>query len=148
MKFKFLIAVLAVSALVAACGSDSGGHAGHAASGNGDAVRTVKVEMRDIEYSISTLDVAKGDTIKFEFTNTGKLEHDAFIGDESAQSEHESSMMEDGAMDHHSDANALTVKPGKTGSLTHTFDAAGETVIGCHEAGHYAGGMKIVVKVA
>ncbi len=51
-------------------------------------------------------------------------------------------------MHHGGDSNAITVKPGKTGSLTYTFDKAGETIIGCHENGHYDAGMKIAVTVA
>nr|MBA2609447.1 hypothetical protein [Actinomycetota bacterium] len=73
---------------------------------------------------------------------------DAFIGDDSAQADHESSMR-DGGMHHGSgDSDAITVKPGKTGSLSYTFDKAGETLIGCHETGHFAAGMKIAVTVA
>jgi uncharacterized cupredoxin-like copper-binding protein len=44
--------------------------------------------------------------------------------------------------------DALTVEPGKTGELQHTFDAAGETLIGCHEPGHYEAGMRVAVTVS
>lgn len=47
-----------------------------------------------------------------------------------------------------SDADAITVEPGDTGELTHTFDESGEFEIGCHEPGHYEAGMKIDVTVA
>jgi uncharacterized cupredoxin-like copper-binding protein len=43
--------------------------------------------------------------------------------------------------------NAVTVKPGETGSFTYTFTTPGSLIIGCHEKGHYAAGMKIVVNV-
>ncbi len=139
MKSKVLIAVAALAALFAACGGSNGNDAA--------ADRTVKVEMRDIAYSIDTLDLTKGETVKFEFTNKGKLDHDAFIGDNEAQADHESSKG-DGGMHHGGDSNAITVKPGKSGSLSYTFDKAGETLIGCHETGHYDDGMKIAVTVA
>ena len=46
------------------------------------------------------------------------------------------------------DAEALTVQPGKTGRLTHTFDWPGTFEIRCHQPGHYATGMKVAVTVA
>ena len=138
MKTKLAVAALAIVFLAGACG-------GADDAGNSDAAsRTVAIEMRDIEYSVTSLDVEKGETVRFEFTNTGRVDHDAFIGDEDAQADHGKGMT---MHDHGSESDAVTVKPGKTGSLTHTFDEAGETIIGCHETGHYAAGMKIVVTV-
>lgn len=146
MKSKFVIVALVLAVLAAACGGDDSTVA------SSDGARTVKVEMRDISYSIKTLDVTKGETIKFEFSNTGKAEHDAFVGDEMAQTDHEKEMSSGSnsgmSTDHGSDPNAITVKPGKTGELTYTFDKAGTILIGCHETGHYAAGMKISVTVA
>lgn len=40
-----------------------------------------------------------------------------------------------------------SVKPGETKELTHTFDAAGQTIAGCHLPGHFGGGMKASVTV-
>ena len=54
-----------------------------------------------------------------------------------------------GGMSHGgSDAEAITVEPGKTGSLTRTFDEAGTVVLGCHEPGHYASGTKATINVS
>jgi uncharacterized cupredoxin-like copper-binding protein len=44
--------------------------------------------------------------------------------------------------------DGITVDPGKTGELTHTFDRTGTVEIGCHQPGHYAAGMKLAVTVA
>ncbi|MGI8793741.1 MAG: cupredoxin domain-containing protein [Acidimicrobiales bacterium] len=148
MKIRLIIAAVALALLAAACGSDDSTTVG---SGSGSA-RTVKVQMRDIAYSIDALDVKQGETITFEFKNTGKVDHDAFVGDEMAQADHEKEMAggsDSGMnMDHGSDADAITVKPGKTETLTYTFDKAGGVLIGCHQTGHYAAGMKIVVTVS
>jgi uncharacterized cupredoxin-like copper-binding protein len=46
----------------------------------------------------------------------------------------------------HGDAG-IKVEPGKTGELTHTFRKGESVVIGCHEPGHYAAGMKLAVAV-
>lgn len=148
MKHRRVIAVLALTVAAACGGDDSGTAASHGGT------RTVKVEMRDIAYSIKTLDVKTGETVKLEFTNRGKVEHDAFIGDEMAQADHEKEMASGGSdssmtgMDHSADSDAITVKPGGNGALTYTFDKAGTVLIGCHKRGHYATGMKIAVTVA
>ncbi len=135
---------LAVLLLVvlAACGSSDGGST---AAGPTDA-RTVDVEMRDIAFSPTSVDARVGEKLRFVFKNTGGVTHDAFIGDQAAQDEHEKDMR--GGHDHMKMANAVSVKPGKSASLTYTFAKAGQVVIGCHEPGHYTGGMKVLVNVA
>ena len=144
MKRFSLLLVLPALVILAACGSDDGST--DAGSGQG-ADRTIDVEMRDIAFSPTTIDVRTGETIRFSFKNTGQVEHDAFIGDAAAQDAHEKEMRE-GHDDHGKEANAVSVKPGKSASLTHTFDTPGQVLIGCHEPGHYVGGMKITVNVA
>jgi uncharacterized cupredoxin-like copper-binding protein len=41
----------------------------------------------------------------------------------------------------------VSVAPGAEQDLTHTFDDAGEVLIGCHEVGHYEAGMVARVRV-
>ena len=144
MKRFSLLLVLPALVILAACGSDDGST--DAGSGQG-ADRTIDVEMRDIAFSPTTIDVRTGETIRFSFKNTGQVEHDAFIGDAAAQDAHEKEMRESHD-DHGKEANAVSVKPGKSASLTHTFDKPGQVFIGCHEPGHYVGGMRITVNVA
>ena len=105
--------------------------------------------MRDIAYSPTAVTVKKGDTVRFVFVNKGKLPHDAFIGDEAAQADHEEEMRAaDGEHGGHGSDGGITVEPGKTAELEETFDEAGTTLIGCHEPGHYEAGMKVAVTVA
>ena len=143
MKRILLFSSVVALVLLAACGSDAGSTGADAGS---SADRTIGVEMRDIAYSPTSIDVRVGETVRFNFKNTGQVTHDAFIGDGPAQDAHEKQMRE--GHDHGKDANAVSVKPGKSASLTHTFDRAGQVLIGCHEPGHYVGGMKITVNVA
>ena len=139
-----VIAILSVPVLVllGACGS---GDDEPTVAGAGED-RTVEIEMRDIAFSPSSVDVRAGEKIRFVFTNTGQITHDAFIGDAAAQDEHEKDMR--GGHDHGEGSNAISVKPGKKAQLVHTFDRPGQTLIGCHEPGHYTGGMKVTVNVA
>lgn len=131
--------------LVAACGGD-----GSEAS---SADRTIAIDMRDNAYRPARVEVTKGETVRFVFRNRGKVAHDAFIGDEPAQVDHEMEMSKEpaGGMDHGGgDDAAITVESGEEGELTHTFDESDETdglLIGCHEPGHYEGGMKVAISV-
>jgi uncharacterized cupredoxin-like copper-binding protein len=114
--------------------------------------QAVSIDMRDIAFSPNQVTVPAGKAIRFEFHNRGKVAHDAYIGDEQMQMAHERDMATpkssmDGAM-HHGDTDAVTVKPGKSAALTHTFKAGDQMLIGCHEPGHYAAGMKVTVAVS
>lgn len=135
----------AVALVTAACGGSDDGGPSDTASGS---TKTVEVKMVDIAFEPAEFTVKKGETVTFRFTNEGKVEHEAFIGDEQAQAEHEEDMSGGDEMHHGDDVeHAVDVKPGKTGTLTYTFDEQGSTQIGCHEPGHYAEGMKIDVTV-
>lgn len=144
-RASVLASVIGSLALLAVgCGgSDDGGSGGSASGGNASAARTIDVEMKDIAYAPTSVDVKAGEKVTFNFRNTGAIAHDAFIGDEAAQAKHEKDMK---GMDQDS-KNAVTVDPGKTGSLTYTFDKAGSILVGCHQPGHYAAGMKIQVNI-
>ncbi len=149
MRRAFGILIIAVGVVAAACGGgDSGNTTGSGASAS--ATRTVRIEMRDIAFTPKTVEVKKGETVEFVFTNAGKLPHDAFIGDAEAQTGHEEDMRaaEEHGGGHGGDTDAITVEPGKSGELTHTFDAAGTTLIGCHQPGHYEAGMQVAVTVS
>ncbi len=138
-----LLLFIAVLALLTACGSGDD-DASPAASGD---ERVVEVEMRDIAFAPTALDVRAGEKVRFVFKNTGQVAHDAFIGDAAAQEEHEKEMRA-GHGDHGSGSNAVTVKPGKTAALTYTFTQPGQVLLGCHQPGHYTGGMKATVNIA
>ncbi len=152
-RFSYVVAFLAAATVTAACGSSSMDHSSMSnnasttmAAGPAKAAdRTVDVNMVDIGFAPAALSVNAGETVKFVFHNTGKVDHEAIIGDETVQSDHEQKMMAGGQGMEMSDANSVTVKPGATGELTYTFAGAGQTVIGCHELGHYAAGMKVAV---
>ena len=88
MNIRPVLVAFAVAVIAAACGGGGGDHAAH----DGSSTRTVDIAMHDIDFSLSALTVQRGETIKFVFQNSGALVHDAFIGDEAAQQEHEMEM--------------------------------------------------------
>lgn len=146
---RLMTASIAVAALgLAACGDDN------TTAGTASAPRTVEIEMRDIAFSPDEVDVQAGETIRFVFQNKGAVTHNAFIGDEAAQDDHEMEMREMGGMgdsdgDHDAmdDEGGITVMPGETGEITHTFSEGDDLLVGCHEEGHYAGGMRIMINM-
>ena len=145
IRHRVLGFVVAVT-VVGGCGGGSH-HSPSASSDTTPASRTVDVTMRDIAYEPTTVPVHVGETVAFVFHNEGKIPHDAFLGDEAAQAEHEKEMRGGGMdkMADHGGGNAITVEPGKTGMLSHTFRPAESLIIGCHQAGHYQAGMKLAL---
>ncbi len=150
------LAAVAVAVLVlGACGSDADtGSAGGALS-DGD---RVEVEMTDLAFDPSEFEVAQGATVTFVFDNTDTIDHEAIIGDETAQDEHEAEMMDSGGdmdgaddMGHKSGASdpseSVLVAPGENAEITYTFDETGDVLLGCHQAGHYDGGMVATITV-
>jgi len=135
---------VALTGTGAACGGGSHDSMSHGGS-SAEATRTVDVTMKEFSYDPATVAVKAGETVKFVFHNQGQILHDAFIGDEAAQAEHEKQMRE--GMQDHSDT-MLKVIPGQTGILTHTFKPGESLIIGCHETGHYQAGMKMALTVS
>lgn len=142
----------AVAVLIAACGPGASVAPGSVAPSVGQAtapsgeVRAVAVAMSDtFRFDPERIEVAAGETIRFEVTNNGAIVHELYVGDETAQAEHEAEMQTNGMA--HDDPNGVSVDPGATKAFEMTFSDAGELVIGCHEAGHYEAGMRGVVVV-
>jgi uncharacterized cupredoxin-like copper-binding protein len=145
---------LAAASALLAVGLAACGDASDSEGATTDGARTVEVDMVDTAFEPDRLEVNEGDTVRFVFANRGDVAHDAFIGDADAQADHESEMRADqddvGHGGGHGDADeeeAVTVEPGDSEELTHTFDEAGTTEIGCHQEGHYEAGMTITVEV-
>ncbi len=107
-------------------------------------VRVVTVDMQAIRYSTKLITVKAGELVDLRFRNTSTLTHDALIGDEKVQAEHEK-MRAAMNMEQGDTKTMVTVKAGATKTLRYTFAKAGRTVIGCHEPGHYGSGMKLTV---
>lgn len=147
--------MLAVAVAAAACssGTSSSPAAPTAASPtpatsavSAGGVRDIAVTLTDaLRFEPATFEVKAGERVGFMVTNAGKIRHEFFIGDEDAQREHEAEMASMGMA--HDEENGISVDPGQTKQLEVTFDAPGETLVGCHEPGHYAGGMRATITI-
>ena len=133
--------IVGFAVLLAACAPSGGG-----ASPTDQEPRTVQVQMTDeLRFEPAELSVQAGETVRFEVTNAGATVHEFLIGDEAAQEGFEMEMS-GSAMPHASDAG-VSVEPGETESFEYTFGEAGQLLAGCHEPGHYAGGMVATITV-
>jgi uncharacterized cupredoxin-like copper-binding protein len=141
---KILATAVAIglAVIIGACG---GGDSTHNAAGG----RTIDIDMRDNDFSPASVQVKAGEEVQFVFHNKGAAVHDAYIGDEAAQTEHEHEMRASSGNAHGGGhgTDGITVEPGKTATLSHTFDKSGTTIVGCHEDGHYVLGMRMIVNV-
>ena len=123
--------------------------AGCAAGGDDPsaAAETVVVRMTDdLRFDPASFTVRAGATVRFEVTNAGAMPHEFLVGDETAQAEYEAEMAE-GHGEGHDSAAGVSVEPGETESFEYTFTTAGELLAGCHEPGHYDGGMRATITV-
>ena len=118
-----------------------------------DADRVIEIDANDdFTFGPAEIAVTAGETITFVITNTGNLPHDFTLGDETTQDAHEAEMAEMAGMAAdemmgHDDANAVVIAAGETKELTWHFSEAGTIVMGCHQVGHYAAGMKGTIQV-
>ena len=163
---RLALTLAAASLILASCADDSAptttmmddhaddhgaefhfGEPGHA----DEADRVIDIDANDdFTFSPSEITVSAGETITFRITNTGNLPHDFTLGDQETQDAHEAEMvemMESGEMMMHDDANAVVLAAGETKELTWHFTESGTVLIGCHQTGHYAAGMKGAVTV-
>lgn len=102
--------------------------------------RVVDITALDsLEFDPEMLEVQSGETITFVVTNDGNNVHEFVVGDESYQQEHATEMSDGEQMG--MGANQIEIEPGATKRLTWTFTQPGEVLYGCHEPGHYEGGM-------
>lgn len=105
--------------------------------------QTIGVNLTDaLAMEPAEMTVKAGQPVTFKVTNSGATDHEFYLGDEAEQEE----MMQAGEMLHDT-GDGVSLKPGETKELMHTFTEAGETLAGCHFPRHYAGGMKATITI-
>lgn len=118
--------------------------------GSSEAPRTVDLTMTEEgTFEPATIEVRRGETIRFAVRNESDEAHEAYIGTEEEQRAHatdHSGFGDDQASAPHM-GNGVHVPQFGTAELTFTFDTGSEYVIGCHYPGHYEAGMRAIVEV-
>jgi uncharacterized cupredoxin-like copper-binding protein len=80
-------------------------------------------------------------------------DEDMDMADDDADHDEDMDMADDDADHAHGEASApglpapVSVEPGETVSVLGTFAEPGDVLIGCHEPGHWAAGMKGLIRV-
>lgn len=150
MRHVVIVLLAVLAGVLAACsGPAASGTASPttASPSTAGSPRVVAVTMTDeLRFEPDEFSFSAGETVRFEVTNAGAIRHEFFIGDTDAQAGHEAEMVEMGGMAH-DEPNGIGVDPGGSKVLEHTFATAGAVLIGCHEPGHYDGGMMATVTV-
>jgi len=112
--------------------------------------RVVKVDMKNMRFNPTQINVKAGETIRFVVTNSDAIDHEFVIGDAAFQTEHRKEMAEMTQLGHvmsHIDRNAISIGPGQTKNLIWKFSHPGKFEIDCNVAGHFEAGMSGVVDV-
>jgi uncharacterized cupredoxin-like copper-binding protein len=158
MRKTLLTLALGLATTAAFAAGEHGGS--HSSMSNADVDRTIRVEAGDMWFDPEKLNIAPGETIKFEIVNTGNVEHEFVIGDAEAQEAHRKMMQEMGGShggggghgghgghgmaegEHGGSMPSVTIAPGDTAELVWT---APQNVDGlqyaCNIPGHYEAGM-------
>ncbi len=110
--------------------------------------RTVRIEMADsMRYSPAEVAIKRGETVRFEATNSGKLMHEIVLGTMQDLKAHAESMKKHPGMEH-GEPHMAHVAPGRTERVVWQFTKPGEFFYACLVPGHLEAGMlgRIVVR--
>jgi uncharacterized cupredoxin-like copper-binding protein len=113
--------------------------------------RVVEVTMHEgdgtMSYSPKTLDVKRGEQIKFVITNGGALAHEFILADEKDNLKHAALMQKFPDMQH-DDPNGKSLEPKAKSEILWRFSKRGTFEYSCLIPGHREAGMtgKITVK--
>lgn len=110
--------------------------------------RTITVGMSDkMRFSPETIEVKRGDTVRFQAKNGGKIMHEMVLGTMDELKKHAEVMKKHPGMEH-DEPYMAHVAAGKTQNMVWQFTKAGEFWYACLIPGHFEAGMigKIVVR--
>jgi uncharacterized cupredoxin-like copper-binding protein len=130
------IALAAVTALTGYAVADAK-HA-DASSALGPGLVTVTVDIHYSHFSLSTLDVRTGTTVRFLIRNEDPINHEFIVGDARVHALHEH-----GTHPAHPPVpGEVSVPGGQLGETFYRFDQPGKVLFACHLPGHFAYGMR------
>lgn len=138
-----------------AAGTHAGGHGDEMAVGSpgkaSAATRTVGITLKETDDGMAiepaSLQVKQGETIRFQVTNIGEIEHEFVVDTHVRNQEHKKIMAKFPEMEH-DDPNSVRLDAGEKGEVVWTFSNAGTFEFACLIPGHYESGMHGDVVVA
>jgi len=150
IKLIAACALLAGATATFASGTHAGGH-GTASIGQpgvaSKAQRTITIGMDDtMRFTPSTIQVRRGETIRFIVRNNGRLQHEFNLGTQADLKAHAELMKKFPEMEH-DEPNIASVAPGQTGEVVWQFTKTGPVHFACLHPGHFDAGMKGTITV-
>ena len=109
--------------------------------------RTIEVEMSEMEYTPSRIEVKRGEQIRFVIRNVGKEDHEFLLATTEENLKHAEAMKKNPHMDH-DEPNGVRLAPKKSAEILWKFTKAGTFEYSCLIPDHRDYGMigKITVK--
>lgn len=130
-------ASVGVLVALAGCGGTPTGRPGI------DGEQEVRIDISLSRFSPDVIEVRRGTTVRFVVTNSDPIEHEFIAGDADLHARHEN-----GTEPSHGDRpGEVTIGIGATASTRLTFAEVGDVVFACHLPGHFAYGMKGIIRV-
>jgi uncharacterized cupredoxin-like copper-binding protein len=132
------IAVATMTAVVGYAISDPARAATPTSTALGPGLVTVNVGIHYSKFSISTLQVKPGTTVRFLVHNHDPINHEFIVGDARVHLLHEQGK----ESVHPPVPGEVSLAPGTLGETFYRFDTPGRYLFACHLPGHFAYGMK------
>ena len=112
--------------------------AGATAWASGPSERTIVLTIHHSRFSMSSLDVRRGEHVRFVVRNTDPIAHELIVGPMPVQLRHESGR----ERWHPPVPGEVSVRLFDSAETTYTFGEPGTVLFGCHLPGHWAYGMQ------
>jgi uncharacterized cupredoxin-like copper-binding protein len=143
-----LIALATVAA--PALGHDKHAHESYSAGEPGNPKkpsRTIEVEMSEMEYTPSRIEVKRGEQIRFLIRNVGKEDHEFLLATTEENLKHAEMMKKHPHMEH-DEPNAVRLAPNKSAEILWRFTKSGTFEYSCLIPDHRDYGMigRVTVK--
>ncbi|HSP31941.1 MAG TPA: copper-binding protein, partial [Halomonas sp.] len=105
MSLTTSLFALSLSLITSATWAAPGQGSGDNGLTEADVDRTISLDAGDMWFDPEALEMAAGEVVKFEITNTGNIEHEFVIGSKEAHEEHRQMMLEMSNGDGHDMSN-------------------------------------------
>jgi uncharacterized cupredoxin-like copper-binding protein len=101
------------------------------------APRLIHIDANDqLQFVPNSVVIAKGETVTFEITNVGKVEHEFMVGPAQA------------TFADKAPTEIAGIKGGQTKTVTYTFKGPAPFAFACHAEGHFEHGMLGLIQIA
>jgi uncharacterized cupredoxin-like copper-binding protein len=102
--------------------------------------RTIEVDMSEMKYAPSTIEVKRGEQIRFVIRNVGQDDHEFLLATAQENLKHAEEMQKHPHMEHE-EPNAVRLAPSKSAEIVWKFTKPGTFEYSCLIPGHRENGM-------